>query len=168
MAALLVCATMAGATRADALLAAGGSAMDCCKGGVMKDSCPVMRLKGVRRAELIRAEPKPSDPICHARASLSVRGRTARAAAQDVSSPGASAKVAPSYVAHAKLSPTDCSCRADSLTRTPRPRDEAALPNKTNPRPPTPAAARRLARPGTVARDEARRQSPPRAPPASL
>jgi hypothetical protein len=171
MAALLVCVTLASATRADALLAASQAAMDCCKGGAMKDSCPFMGLKGARRAELIPAEPKASDPVCHARATL--RGRATRAALQAVSTRLASSRSSSSVtpvtsVTRAKLSSTDCCCRTISPTRTTRMRDEATLAHKSQPRPPTPLAAQSLARFVAVVRDEVRRQHPPRAPPASL
>jgi hypothetical protein len=168
MAALLVCVTLASATRADALLAASQAAMDCCKGGAMKDSCPFMGLKGARRAELIPAEPKASDPICHTRATLSARGRATRAVLQNVSSRLASSRASSSSITVARLSSTDCCCRTVSPTRTTRTRDEATLAHKTHQRPPTLLAAQSLACFVAVVRDEARRQHPPRAPPASL
>lgn len=64
LAALLACVTLAGATRADALLGATTAAADCCAamGGASKDSCPFMRLKARARATKL----KESDPICGA------------------------------------------------------------------------------------------------------
>jgi hypothetical protein len=179
-AALLICMTLASATRADALLAASQAAMDCCKGGAMKDSCPFKSLKGARRAELIPAEPKPSDPVCHTRATLSAHRGAAHAALQSVSSRLDSSRLASSRasssssatsvasVTGAKLSSTDCCSRTVPPTRTTRTRDEATLAHKTHQRAPTPLAAQSLARLVAVVRDEARRQHPPRAPPASL
>jgi hypothetical protein len=140
VAALLVFATLASATRADALFAVNSSGMDCCKamGGAMKDSCPFMRLKGQRRQELIQPEAISTDKNASSSAELS------------------------------KPCPADCCCQTGSLTRTPRPRDEAAVSNKLRPRPPTSAVRPSVALAALVISREPRRLSPPRAPPASL
>jgi hypothetical protein len=154
--------------------------MDCCKGmgGAMKDSCPIMRLKGVRRTEL-----KQADPICRAGALSSASGKATHGHhtahmqtlfvggmkdIKDVSSRDSPAHAMSSLASVSQPCPSDCCCQTNSLTRTQRPRDEAAISNKLRPRPPTSGVVRQVSRAVRKGDSEARRQYPPRAPPASL
>jgi hypothetical protein len=187
LAALLVFATLASALHPDAVFAASPSEMDCCRGagGAMKDSCPFMHLKGTRHKKLTQ-----SDPMCHAGAAASVHGaamhghhampgQTPSAASgvnaighypdQDASLQDAKSGAAAAFrAAVSKPCASDCCCQANSLTRTQRTRDAAAISNKLRPRAPTSVVDQRTARPVLSDDSAARRQYPPRAPPISL
>jgi hypothetical protein len=180
LAALLVFATLASAVPPDAVFAAV-----CCEsmGGEMKDSCPFMRLKGLLQKQLAHAEPS-----CHAGMAMPPSGEATRgedatpelfpasdeggaghahdqnASSQDATTTGDAA----SRVAASKPCRSECCCQTNYLTRTPRPRDGAAITNRFRPRPPASEVGQRIAL--AVLKDDsaARRLSPARAPPASL
>lgn len=183
LAALLVFVTLASAVHPDAVFA-----MICCAGmggTAMKDSCPFMRLKGLEQKE--QAQPHPA---CHSGMEMASSGEAMRgddatpelfpaAAApdgdgmahphdQNASSQDTTPEKISSAAAVSKPCSSDCCSQTNSLTRTPRPRDEAATSNKFRPRPPTSEVSQRLAL-AVIKGDAAiRRLSPARAPPASL
>jgi hypothetical protein len=180
LAALLVFATLASAVHPDAVFA-----MVCCEGmggAAMKDSCPFMRLKG-----LLRKAQAQSHPSCHAGMDMpssdeATRGDDATpelfpATDVDATEHAHDQNASPQDATHAKVShvaavskpcSSDCCCQTNSLTRTPRPRDAAAITNKFRPRPPTSEVSQRIALAVIKDDSEVRRLSPARAPPASL
>jgi hypothetical protein len=179
LAALLVFATLASAVHPDAVFA-----MVCCEGmggAAMKDSCPFMRLKG-----LVQKEHAQSESKCHAGMDMSSSDEAMRvddatpelfpATDVDATEQAHDQTASSQDTTHAKVSyvaavsrpcSSDC-CQTNSLTRTPRPRDAAAITNKFRPRPPTSEVSQRISR--AVIKDDSavRRLSPARAPPASL
>jgi hypothetical protein len=189
MAAVLVFATLASAVHPDAVFA-----MVCCEGmgGTMKDTCPFMRLKGL----LQKAQAQSESACHHAGMEASADGGATHehdapppelfpatatdgeamghahdhnAPSQNASSQDKTTHERVSFVAAvSKPCPSECCCRTSSLTRTPRPRDAAAISNRFRPRPPTSDVSQRAAL--AVLKDDsaARRLAPARAPPASL
>jgi hypothetical protein len=180
LAALLVFATLASAVPPDAVFAAV-----CCEsmGGAMKDSCPLMRLKGLLQKQLAQ-----SGSSCHAGAATPPSGEATHehdapqpelfpatdadgaehAHDQDASSQEATTEGASPRVAVSKPCRSECCCQANYLTRTQRPRDGAAITNRFRPRPPAPEAGQRAALARLKDDSAVRRLSPARAPPASL
>jgi hypothetical protein len=185
LAAVLVFATLASAVHPDAVFA-----MVCCAGmggEAMKDSCPFMRLKERQRKEQAQ---KSSEPACHHAGMGTTAGgeaghehhaaqghthhaegggdATGDARAGDASTQSPPSGAAAVYAAVSKPCPSECCCQANSLTRTQRPRDGAAITNRFRPRPPASEVSRRVS-PSALKDDSAvRRLSPARAPPASL
>jgi hypothetical protein len=181
LAALLVFATLASAVHPDAVFA-----MVCCEGmggAAVKDSCPFMRLKGLLQKEHAQSESKchagmdmsSSDEAMHADdatpelfPATNVDG-TEHAHDQTASSQDTTTPAKVSYVAaFSKPCSSDGCCQTNSLTRTPRPRDAAAITNKFRPRPPTSEVSQRTALAVIKDSSAVRRLSPARAPPASL
>jgi hypothetical protein len=186
LAALLLFATFASAVPPDAVFAAV-----CCEsmGGAMKDTCPFMRLKGLLQKQLAHSEPS-----CHAGMAMPPSGEATHehdataelfpategdgveyAHAQDasphdqnVSSQDSTKGDAASHVAVSQPCRSECCCQTNSLARTQRPRDGAAITNRFRPRPPASEVGRRVAHALLKDDSAARRLSPARAPPASL
>lgn len=190
LAALLVFVTLASAVPPDAVFASV-----CCEsmGGAMKDSCPLMRLKGVLQKQLAHSESS-----CHAGMEMPPSGEAAHdappelfpatdgdaaqhdhhqavehrhhhnASSHDAATEATQAKESSVAAAVSKPCSPDGCCQTGSLARRQRPRDEAAISNGFRPRTPTPAAAQRRARADLKHDSDARRLSPARAPPASL
>lgn len=180
LAALLVFATLASAVPPDAVFAAV-----CCEnmGGAMKETCPLMRLKGLLQKQLARSgsschagmEMPPSGEAAHEHDATppelfpaSDADATEHAHDQNASPQDAATEDAASPVAVSKPCHSECCCQANYLTRTQRPRDGASITSRFRPRPPASEVGQRVALAQLKDDSAVRRLSPARAPPASL